>query len=149
MYYNEVLLTLGCSVLALIPPMQIHIFESTSSKPVSREMAKHNLGICMLAMHEMGKSYISAVAAHKLFETAVEKIEKTQQQQLPGHDPSPPPSEGEPVGETTAPIPSWPEGYSTTTAGLVADVWSQWADGMGTQYVRPCQLTLSANLNPD
>ncbi|KPM45592.1 hypothetical protein AK830_g929 [Neonectria ditissima] len=64
------------TVLALIPPMQIHLLESTSMKPMASQMGKHNLALCMLAMGELRKSYISADAAFKLFERARGKIEK-------------------------------------------------------------------------
>ncbi|KFY94982.1 hypothetical protein V498_03599, partial [Pseudogymnoascus sp. VKM F-4517 (FW-2822)] len=63
------------TVIALIPLMQIHLFESTSLTPMAREMGKHNLALCMLAMDELRKSYLSANAAYKLFEAAINKIE--------------------------------------------------------------------------
>jgi hypothetical protein len=134
------------SVIALIPPMQIHVFESTSSKRVARQMGQHNLGLCMLAMGELAKCYISAIAAYKLFDTAIQKVDKARgsesEQQSSEAGPPPPraaaSSEGtlsqtsgtEPQSQTWE---NWPEGYSTSTAGVVADVWLPWTNGVGIQ----------------
>ncbi|KAG7289278.1 hypothetical protein NEMBOFW57_005644 [Staphylotrichum longicolle] len=65
-------------------------------------MAKHNLGLCMLAMGELGKSYISATAAYKLFETAIQKVEKARG------------CEGQ------------------ASASVITDVWLPWTNGAGT-----------------
>ncbi|KAM5380079.1 hypothetical protein ACJZ2D_003726 [Fusarium nematophilum] len=78
------------TILALGPPMQIHLFESTSPKPMEREMGKHNLGLCMVAMNELRKSYVAADAAYKLFERASEKIRNASLYQLPVTSPSDP-----------------------------------------------------------
>jgi hypothetical protein len=134
------------SVIALIPPMQIHVFESTSSKRVARQMAQHNLGLCMLAMGELAKCYISAIAAYKLFDTAIQKVDKARgsesEQQSSEAGPPPPraaaSSEGT-LSQTSGTEPqshtweNWPEGYSTSTAGVVADVWLPWTNGVGIQ----------------
>jgi hypothetical protein len=126
--------------------MQIHVFESTSSKRVARQMAQHNLGLCMLAMGELAKCYISAIAAYKLFVTAIQKVDKARgsepEQESSEAGPPPPhtvaPSERH-LSRTggTEPQPhtweNWPEGYSTLTAGVVADVWLPWTNGVGIQ----------------
>ena len=121
--------------------MQIHVFESTSSKPIARDMAKHNLAVCMLAMEELGNSYISATAAHKLFDTAIQKVEQARgSEQAPGTPPRLPPpvamdqADGHPSASSWE---NWPEGYSASTASVIADVWLPWTwmNGLGTRYV--------------
>lgn len=121
--------------------MQIHVFESTSSRPLARQMAKHNLGLCMLAMGELGKSYISATAAYKLFETAIQKVEKARgcEGQASGAPRASVPTnavgESETEGTETqpdAPWENWPEGYLTSTASVITDVWLPWTNGAGT-----------------
>lgn len=131
-----------CSVLALVPPMQIHLFESTSSKPMLRQMGRHNLSMCMLAMDELGKSYISAIAAHKLFETAVQRVEKKRESEeaSAGQRYTSIAEEDTTVDEVqpTTTWDNWPEGYSTSTASDIADVWTPWtSSGAGTQSVVP------------
>jgi len=124
--------------------MQIHVFESTSSKPVARQMAKHNLGLCMLAMGELGRSYISATAAYKLFDTAIQKVEKArgcdrgQAVGAPDHASGLAPAVAVVGGTDGAQSDgahgmweNWPEGYLTSTAGVIADVWLPWMNGAG------------------
>ncbi|KZL82789.1 cutinase transcription factor 1 beta [Colletotrichum incanum] len=105
------------TVIALVPPMQIHLFESTSSKPMARQMGRHNLALCMIAMDELRKSYISAEASYKLFETAISKIEN-----------APPYKEHQPSPAALMPdnsaFASWPDGYGLETAGIISDMWS-------------------------
>ncbi|KAH6695629.1 fungal-specific transcription factor domain-containing protein [Plectosphaerella plurivora] len=119
------------TVLALIPPMQIHLFEKTSQTLIVRQMGSHNLSLCMLAMEELGKLYISAIAARKLFEAAIQKVDKRQQQEeeaarlVATGQPSP-----AMLPSTT--LDNWPEGYWTSTADVIADVWAPWNSGMGT-----------------
>ncbi|KAK4038657.1 cutinase transcription factor 1 beta [Parachaetomium inaequale] len=117
------------TVLALVPPMQIHVFESTSSKPMARQMAKHNLALCMLAMEELGKSYISAIAAYKLFDTAIQKVEQARgSEQASGTPYRLPPTAamGQPGGAQSVSWENWPDGYATSTASVITDVWLPW-----------------------
>lgn len=114
--------------------MQISLFETTSYQSVVRQMGQHNLSVCMLAMEELGKSYISAVAAYKLFRTAMQKVEMTQ-----CSDEAPPISLGRP-GDTapfdftqSEALNDWPPGYETSMAGVISDVWSPWHGGMAMQ----------------
>ncbi|KAL0775911.1 hypothetical protein CaCOL14_007198 [Colletotrichum acutatum] len=107
------------TVIALVPPMQIHLFESTSSKQMARQMGRHNLALCMVAMDEMRKSYISADASYKLFETAINKVDNAPPHEQ--HQPSPAASALTP--DTTA-FASWPDGYGLGTAGIISDMWS-------------------------
>jgi hypothetical protein len=115
--------------------MQIHVFESTSSRPMAREMAKHNLSLCMLAMEELGKSYISAIAAYKLFDMAIRKLETAREAKEAAHPPPPPPSDGMQPASALVPAPweNWPEGYSALTASAITDVWLPWTYGLGNQ----------------
>ncbi|KAF4773737.1 cutinase transcription factor 1 beta [Colletotrichum scovillei] len=107
------------TVIALVPPMQIHLFESTSSKQMARQMGRHNLALCMVAMDEMRKSYISADASYKLFETAINKVDNAPPHEQ--HQPSPAAAALTP--DTTA-FASWPDGYGLGTAGIISDMWS-------------------------
>ncbi|OBT66017.1 hypothetical protein VE03_03230 [Pseudogymnoascus sp. 23342-1-I1] len=114
------------TVIALIPLMQIHLFESTSLTPMAREMGKHNLALCMLAMDELRKSYLSADAAYKLFKAAINKIDNVPLHQDQRHSP---PSAAETRlsdgGATNGNIVGdWPDGYDLSTAGIIPDLWS-------------------------
>ncbi|KAF6798183.1 C6 transcription factor [Colletotrichum sojae] len=113
------------TVIALVPPMQIHLFESTSSKPMARQMGRHNLALCMVAMDEMRKSYISAEASYKLFETAIAKVDNAA---APRQDqqPSPAITATTPDGTTTSggAFADWPDGYGLGSAGVISDMWS-------------------------
>ncbi|KAK0629368.1 fungal-specific transcription factor domain-containing protein [Bombardia bombarda] len=141
---------LTISVLALVPPMQIHLFESTSSKPVARQMGKHNLGLCMLAMGELRESFISADEAYKLFETALAKVEIAQQQNASSQDTTPqtPPTHRPSLSVVVDPVqaapnmsacgpattgdwtvPGWPGGNGVSTAEVIAGLWTPyWND---------------------
>lgn len=139
--------------------MQIHVFESTSSKPVARQMARHNLALCMLAMGELAKCFLSATAAYKLFETAIQKVEKARENESESEGPvsgatpdgvsllpalpSPSPvatavggkdgmDKAQASASTTEPWENWPEGYLTSTASVITDVWLPCMNGAGT-----------------
>jgi hypothetical protein len=111
--------------------MQIHVFESTSSNPMARQMAKHNLALCMLAMGELAKSYFSAIAAYKLFDTAIQKVDKARGPEQASLPPSI--TTGQTDGTQSASWENWPEGYSASTASVITDVWLPWTNGAGTQ----------------
>ncbi|CRK41320.1 hypothetical protein BN1708_001722 [Verticillium longisporum] len=122
-------------VIALVPPMHVHLFESASSKQLSSQMGKYNLALCMLAMSELRKSYISATAAYKLFEAANKKIAGTRSSGRSSHQP-----QGDAVvvnldaQEQASPAPqeSWPEGYSALSANVISDAW-MWPNILGAQ----------------
>jgi hypothetical protein len=101
---------------------------------MAREMAKHNLGLCMLAMGELGKSYISAIAAYKLFDTAIRKVEAAREAEQEARAP-PAPSDGMQAASAfvSAPWENWPEGYSASTSSVITDVWLPWTHGLGNQ----------------
>lgn len=128
--------------------MQIHLFESTSLNPMAREMGKHNLALCMVAMNELRKSYLSADAAYKLFKAAINKIENAPLQQ--DHRHSHPSAAGTRLANDSAVngniVDDWPDGYDVSTAGIIPDLWSPFPnimldDGARTRYVAlgiPC-----------
>ncbi|GJC78701.1 hypothetical protein ColLi_01539 [Colletotrichum liriopes] len=72
-------------------------------------------------MDELRKSYISAEASYKLFETAIGKIEN-----------APPYKEHQPSPTALTPdnnaFTSWPDGYGLETAGIISDMWSPLPD---------------------
>ncbi|KAL0944915.1 C6 transcription factor [Colletotrichum truncatum] len=106
------------TVIAMGPPMQIHLFESTSSKPMARQMGRHNLALCMVAMDELRKPYISAEASYKLFETAINKVE---------HQPSPAGPTTSAMSDNTAVnsmFTDWPDGYGLGSANIITDMWT-------------------------
>ncbi|KAK2772193.1 C6 transcription factor [Colletotrichum kahawae] len=113
------------TVIALVPPMQIHLFESTSSKQMARQMGRHNLALCMVAMDELRKSYISAEASYKLFETAINKVDNAPPHQE--HQPSPaaPTASTTPDGTMNSnTFADWPDGYGLGSANIISNMWS-------------------------
>ncbi|KAF5593456.1 cutinase transcription factor 1 beta [Fusarium pseudoanthophilum] len=65
------------AVLTISPPIQVHLLEMASFKSPSAKLAKHNLALCLLALDEMRKYYVSADAAYKLFDRARIMVEKS------------------------------------------------------------------------
>ncbi|KAF4501877.1 Cutinase transcription factor 1 beta [Fusarium agapanthi] len=65
------------AVLTISPPIQVHLIEMASSKSSSGKLAKYNLALCLLALDEMRKYYVSADAAYKLFDRARIMVEKS------------------------------------------------------------------------
>ncbi|KAG7110744.1 Cutinase transcription factor 1 beta like protein [Verticillium longisporum] len=123
------------TVIALVPPMHVHLFESASSKPLTSQMGKHNLALCMLAMSELRKSYISATAAYKLFEAAIKKIDGTRSSRRPSHQPQSDAVVVDLGAQEQAPLSpreSWPEGYSALSANVISDAW-MWPNMLGSQ----------------
>ncbi|KFZ04751.1 hypothetical protein V501_09014 [Pseudogymnoascus sp. VKM F-4519 (FW-2642)] len=119
------------AVIALIPLMQIHLFESTSLTPMVREMGKHNLALCMLAMDELRKSYLSADAAYKLFKAAINKIDNAPLREDQRHL-SPPAVEtrlSDGAGDGNIAV-GWPDGYDLSTAGIIPDLWNPFPNMM-------------------
>ncbi|KAF7546560.1 hypothetical protein G7Z17_g8355 [Cylindrodendrum hubeiense] len=110
------------TVLALLPPMQIHLLESTSLKPMTSQMGKHNLALCMLAMGELRKSYVSAGAAFKLFERAKNKIDNATIREAPLQTPpARSPVDAVPIEGNWG---SYTEGYAIATPGIMSDLWA-------------------------
>ncbi|KAH7161844.1 fungal-specific transcription factor domain-containing protein [Dactylonectria macrodidyma] len=124
-------LCLTITVLAMGPPMQIHLFESTSSKHLLRQTGKHNLALCMLAMNELRKSYVSADAAYELFDRAIGKVDAARarkEQSSASSDFS-----NDDSMQTDHIWGSYPEGYDILVGGIVSDVWMPFLNN-GTDY---------------
>ncbi|KFY43046.1 hypothetical protein V494_02120 [Pseudogymnoascus sp. VKM F-4513 (FW-928)] len=114
------------AVIALVTLMQIHLFESTSLTPIARDMGKHNLALCMLAMDELRKSYLSADAAYKLFKAAINKIDNAPLYEDQRHS-SLSATETSLADATVMEgniARGWPEGYDLSTAGIIPDLWN-------------------------
>ncbi|KAI8288927.1 Cutinase transcription factor 1 beta [Colletotrichum sp. SAR11_240] len=113
------------TVIALVPPMQIHLFESTSSKQMARQMGRHNLALCMVAMDELRKSYISAEASYKLFETAINKVDNAPPHQEYQPSPAAPTASTTPDGTMNSnTFADWPDGYGLGSANIISNIWS-------------------------
>lgn len=62
-------------VTAVIPALQIHLFESVSGDPTARYLGRHNLNICMFMMGELRQTYWAAGFIYSLFHKAVLKLD--------------------------------------------------------------------------
>lgn len=92
---------------------------------MAREMGKHNLALCMLAMDELRKSYLSADAAYKLFKAAINKIDNAPSLRENQRQSSPSAETGLSDGVVGGNIAGgWPDGYDLATAGIIPDLWS-------------------------
>ncbi|RKK27572.1 hypothetical protein BFJ67_g16053 [Fusarium oxysporum f. sp. cepae] len=64
--------------IALVPPMQFHLLNSTSSKPLIATLGQHSLDLCMLVANELRKTYFGASLLHQLFSQAQTQIRNRQ-----------------------------------------------------------------------
>ncbi|KAF5013399.1 hypothetical protein FDECE_587 [Fusarium decemcellulare] len=113
------------AVLTMGPPMQVHLLELTSSKPSASQLAKHNLALCLLALNEMRKSYVSADAAYKLFDRARSMVENTPREpEATVRDPSALP---ESQGIESAQWLDESEGYDFASTGIFSTFWTPFA----------------------
>ncbi|CAH0056177.1 unnamed protein product [Clonostachys solani] len=60
--------------IALVPPMQLHLLNSTSSKPLIATLGQQSLDLCMLVANELRKTYFGASLLHQLFSQAQTQI---------------------------------------------------------------------------
>ncbi|WKT54465.1 hypothetical protein QSH57_005049 [Fusarium oxysporum f. sp. vasinfectum] len=113
------------AVLTIGPPILVHLLDMTSSKSSSSQLAKHNLALCLLALDEMRKSYISADAAYKLFDRSRTMVEKRLRGAgVVSQDPTVSPETQ--VIETA----QWlddSEDYDFTSAGISSAFWTPFA----------------------
>ncbi|KAJ4348745.1 uncharacterized protein N0V89_010123 [Didymosphaeria variabile] len=118
------------TVLAMSAPMQIHLFEATSPKHLSRQTGKHNLALCMLAVNELRKSYVAAGAGYALFDRAIGKIDgargRTDDLESCAPSASAFPHDGRMHTEHL--WTSHPEGYDISVEDIVSDVWRPFLD---------------------
>ncbi|KAJ4249794.1 hypothetical protein NW762_012136 [Fusarium torreyae] len=121
------------SVLTIGPPIQVHLLEMASSKSSSSiQLAKHNLALCLLALDELRKSYVSADAAYKLFDRARSMVEKTlrEAEVVSRHSTVSPETQGI---ETT----QWLDdsaGYDLTSAGVLSLLWAPFGNIMPDDF---------------
>jgi len=96
-----------------------------SAKSSSTQLAKHNLAVCLLALQEMRKSYISADAAYKLFNHARIMVEKSlREAEIISPEPAVSP---ETRGiETTQWLDS-SEDYGFASTGILSTLWTPFA----------------------
>ncbi|KAF5588751.1 cutinase transcription factor 1 beta [Fusarium pseudocircinatum] len=120
------------AVLTISPPIQVHLLEMASSKSSSGKLAKHNLALCLLALDEMRKYYVSADAAYKLFDRARIMVEKTLRNDEIVSQGSAPAADcpREPQGVETS---EWLDesasmGYEVTSVGLFSALWMPFAN---------------------
>lgn len=111
--------------------MQIHLFESTSSKHLSRQTGKHNLALYTLAMNELRKSYVSADAAYELFDRAIGKVDVARARKEQSSASSEFSHDGS--MHTDHIWGSYPEGYDILVEGIVSYVWMPFLNN-GTDY---------------
>ncbi|KAF5246482.1 hypothetical protein FANTH_6854 [Fusarium anthophilum] len=120
------------AVLTISPPIQVHLLEMASSKSSSGKLAKHNLALCLLALDEMRKYYVSADAAYKLFDRARIMVEKSLRNNEIFSQGSAPAADcpREPRGVETS---EWLDesasmGYDVTSVGLFSALWMPFAN---------------------
>ena len=77
------------SCIALVPPMQIHLLNSTSGKPLIATLGQHALDVCMLVADELRKTYFGAELLHRLFHQAKRLLMNRKTQQDPTGDTQP------------------------------------------------------------
>ncbi|KAF5689917.1 cutinase transcription factor 1 beta [Fusarium circinatum] len=120
------------AVLTISPPIQVHLLEMASSKSPSGKLAKHNLALCLLALYEMRKYYVSADAAYKLFDRARIMVEKSLRNDEIDSRGSAPAADcpQEPQGVETS---EWLDesasmSYDVTSVGLFSALWIPFAN---------------------
>ncbi|KAI8658079.1 Zn(2)-C6 fungal-type domain-containing protein [Fusarium keratoplasticum] len=64
----------GCVCIALLAPMQIHLLNSTSRKPLIAAMGRNSLDMCMLVSDELRKTYFGAELIYRLFSQAMSHL---------------------------------------------------------------------------
>ncbi|KAF5563527.1 cutinase transcription factor 1 beta [Fusarium napiforme] len=120
------------AVLTISPPIQVHLLEMALSKSSSGKLAKHNLALCLLALDEMRKYYVSADAAYKLFDRARIMVEKSLRNDDIHSQVSVPAADGqrEPQGIETS---EWLDdsasmSYEVASVGLFSALWMPFAN---------------------
>ncbi|KAM0430339.1 hypothetical protein ACHAQK_010670 [Fusarium lateritium] len=110
------------AVLTIGPPIMVHLLEITSSKSSFSQLARHNLALCLLALDEMRKSYISADAAYKLFDRARMMVEKRlREAEVVSQDPTVSP---ETRGIETTQWLDGSEDYDFASTGIFSSFWT-------------------------
>ena len=82
----------ACSCIALVPAMQIHLLNSTSTKPLIASLGQHNLDMCMQVADEVRKTFFGAALVRRLFLQAQTQIRSRKARQEPREAARPPES---------------------------------------------------------
>ncbi|KIW35301.1 uncharacterized protein PV07_02004 [Cladophialophora immunda] len=64
-------------ITALVPSMQIHLFDYKSAEPLVSGLAGNRLQLCMLVLSKLRETYWSAGVMHRLFERAQRILQET------------------------------------------------------------------------
>jgi hypothetical protein len=97
-----------------------------SFKLSSSQLAKHNLALCLLALDEMRKSYISADAAYKLFDRARTMVEKKlRESEIISQNPT---GSLETQGIETVQSLDGSQDYDFASTGILSAFWTPFAD---------------------
>ena len=64
------LIVILCRITALIPAMQIHLFDCKSTNPLICGLGSNKLQLCMLVLSNLRETYWSAGVMYRLFEKA-------------------------------------------------------------------------------
>ncbi|CRG87289.1 Cutinase transcription factor 1 alpha [Talaromyces islandicus] len=65
----------GMVCMALIPPMQVHLLNITSKKPLLQQLGHHQMEICMTVVNELRKTYFGAEVVYRLFRNAQKQMQ--------------------------------------------------------------------------
>ncbi|KAH7012816.1 putative Zn(II)2Cys6 transcription factor [Ilyonectria destructans] len=76
----------GPVCIALAPPMQVHLLNSTSGKPLIATMGRHSLDMCMLVADELRKTYFGAELVYRIFSLAKIQINNRKSRQPSTND---------------------------------------------------------------
>ncbi|KAL1893316.1 hypothetical protein Sste5346_006493 [Sporothrix stenoceras] len=84
------------TITALVPAMQIHLFDSgKGATPLLRSLGKNKLGLCLLVLSHIRRTYWSASVIHRLFARAQQILQgapastmKTQSQSMTADEPT-------------------------------------------------------------
>lgn len=107
-------------------PILVYLVEMTSSNLSSIQLAKNNLGLCLLALKEMRKAYVSADAGYKLFDRARTMVEKRlREAEVVSRDPTVSP---ETQGIETAQWLDDSEDYDFASTGMLSAFWTPFAN---------------------
>ncbi|EMT69699.1 hypothetical protein FOC4_g10000976, partial [Fusarium odoratissimum] len=113
-------------ILTIGLPILVYLVEMTSSNLSSIQLAKNNLGLCLLALNKMQKAYFSANAAYKLFDRARTMVEKRlREAEVVSRDPTVSP---ETQGLETAQWLDDSEDYDFASTGMLSASWTPFAN---------------------
>ncbi|TWU70773.1 hypothetical protein ED733_000899 [Metarhizium rileyi] len=62
------------TIVAVIPSMQVHLFDLMSTDQPTRQAGDHNLHLYMVLLENIGTAHIAAQATHRMFKAAIGNI---------------------------------------------------------------------------